>query len=72
MYEPLNRTYLEKKLFWVPILSHPKVVTNVKNSLYYGRVEDMELSPSPPIYSKDFRKLLLLLIPINWPSLVTC
>ena len=58
-------------IFWVPILSHPKAVTDVKNSLYYGRVKDMELSPSPPNYLKDSWKLLLLLISINWPSLVT-
>ena len=58
-------------IFWVPILSRPKAVTDVKNSLYYGRVKDMELSPSPLNCSKDSWKLLLLLISIIWPSFVT-
>ena len=58
-------------MFWVPILSHPKAVTDMKNSLYYGRVKDMELSPSSPNCSKDSWKLLLLLKSINCSSLVT-
>ena len=69
-----QRIILEKScflIFWVPILSHPKAVTDMENSLYYGRVKDMELSPNPPNCSKDSWKLLLLLISINWPSLVT-
>ena len=45
MHEPLkNRTYLGKKncflLFWAPILSRSKAVTNMKNSLYQGREGD--------------------------------
>ena len=74
MDEPLNRTYLGKNcflIFWESILSSPKALTDVKSSLYYSRVKDMELSPSPPDCSKDSWKLLLLLISINWPSLVT-
>ena len=43
MHELLkDRTYLGKKLFfnfWLPIFLHPKVVTDVKNSLYEGQVE---------------------------------
>ena len=31
---------------------------------------DLEPSPSPPIFSRDYLKLLLLLMSINWPSLV--
>ena len=31
----------------------------------------LELSPSIPNRSKDFRKILPILISINWPSLVT-
>ena len=72
--EPLNRTYLGKNcilIFWVLILSHPKAITDMKNSLYYSRVKDMKLSPSSANCSKDSWKLLLLLISINWPSLVT-
>ena len=57
-------------IFWVPILLHPKAVTDVKNSVCCGWGKDMEFSPSPPNYSKDSWKLLLLLIS-NWPSLVT-
>ena len=34
-------------------------------------VKDLEPSPSPRNCSKDSRKLLPLLISINWPSLVT-
>ena len=33
--------------------------------------KDLESSRSPPNCSKDYRKLLPLLISINWPSLVT-
>ena len=33
--------------------------------------KDLEPNPSPVNYSKDYRKLMLLLISINWPSLVT-
>ena len=33
--------------------------------------KDLESSLSPPNFSKDYWKLLPLLIPINWPSLVT-
>ena len=55
-------------IFWVPISSHPKAATEVKNSLYYGKLKDMELSPSSPNYLKDSWKLLLLLISINWPT----
>ena len=32
---------------------------------------DIELSPSPPNYSKDSWKLLPSFVSINWPSLVT-
>ena len=58
-------------IFWVPILLHPKAVTDLKNSLYYGRLKEIELSPTPQNCSKDSWKLLLLFISINWPSLVT-
>ena len=37
MHEPLkNRIYLGKKylIFWAPIFSHPKVLTDLKNYLY--------------------------------------
>ena len=37
-------------IFWVPISSHPKAATEVKNSLYYGKLKDMELGPSSPNY----------------------
>ena len=40
----------------------------------FGRLlikKDLESSPSPPNCSKDYWKLLHLLISINWPSLVT-
>ena len=33
--------------------------------------KDLESSPSHPNCSKDYKKLLFLLISINWPSLVT-
>ena len=83
----LKWQYSEIWLFWIvtfnilkcPLFTFSKKMKHWNCDIIGYRVlgagclieKNLELSPSPPDFSKDSWKLLPLLISIHWPSLVT-